>query len=324
MDKRIPYIDALRVFAIICVILIHSTAYMNEIYGTNFYVTILGNFGRFSVSFFIFLSGFCLSLKYLNHPIEKYGNFVIHHFWKLVPAYLIWNFVYQIHYQGSINLGLSGLKGIFYGNVASHLYFIPVILGSYLVFPIIWKHRSKILSLLIIAFVIQIGAQTAIYYAFSFKIPIAKDARAFFPLFIGYFVLGIFCAINFNKFGAIIHKYSFAFITITILSFILNSIIPNGITYNLYYLLSIPTVFIVFSKISNPFFSNIAMTGYYVFLMHHFVLDYLVKIPQFEFVPPLLSSIILALLTYLLSYVISLLYMKLKARTLRRPLWVNT
>jgi peptidoglycan/LPS O-acetylase OafA/YrhL len=318
MNKRIFYIDALRFFAIFCIILIHSTAYMNSIYGPSFYVATLGNFGRFSVSLFIFLSGFCLSLSYLARPIDNV-NFFIHHFRKIVPAYLIWNFIYQIHYRGSINIGTSGLKALFYGNAASHLYFIPVILGLYLTFPFIWKHKNKMQLFLIIAFVIQISAQIARYYAFSIGMPIAKDARAFFPLFLGYFVLGIFCAINLSKVEAIIHKYQLAFIIATILSFGMNTIFPNNITYQLYYLLSIPTVFIVFHNVSNPFFSNLSKAGYYIFLMHHIILDYLVQIPQLKYVPPFFSSIILALLTYVLSYAISLFYLTLKAKAMRKP-----
>lgn len=318
INNRIMYIDTIRVFAIFCIILIHSTAYMIDIYGNNTYVIILGNLGRFSVSLFIFLSGFCLALKYLEYSLNN-TKFIIYSLWKLLPAYIIWNLIYQVHYQGSINFSLSGLKGIFYGNVAPHLYFVPVIIVLYLIFPLIWKHRSKMLVLVITAFVIQIGSQIARSYAFSLKMPIARESRAFFPLFIGYFVLGIFCAINFSKFEAIIHKYSFAIITATILSFGLNTIFPNDITYQLYYLLSIPTAFIIFRNVLNSLFSNLAFTGYYVFLIHHFILDYLVKIPRFALVPPILSSIILALLTYLLSYLISLLYLKFKARMLRRP-----
>ncbi len=313
MSNRIYYIDTLRVFSIICVVLIHSTAYINTIYGPNSYVTILGNFGRFSVTLFIFLSGLCLSLKYINRPIN-YGKFVIHYLWKLVPFYIIWNFIYQFYYQGKLNISLSGLKVLFYGKAASHLYFVPVIIGLYLIFPLLWKLKNKASLILIASFVIQISTQILRYYALLFEIPIAKAARAFFPLYIGYFVLGIFCAINYSRVEAVVLKYSFVIVTATVISFSLNNLVPNDVTYQLYYLLSIPTMFIIFNKVSTPLFSNLAQVGYYIYLIHYLILDILVNYLKLSNVSPLLSSIFLTVLTYALSYFTFLLYLKFKTK----------
>jgi len=309
--NRISYIDAIRVFSILCIILIHSTAYVNDIYGNTKSVIILGNFGRFSVSLFVFLSGFCLVLKYLTQPLNT-KKFITDSLCKMLPAYFVWNLIYQVHYRGSISFNLLGLKGLLLGNFSSHLYFVPVLIGLYLIFPFIWKHKDKINYFLIAAFIIQIYSQVLRFKAFALEMLIAKDARAFFPLFIGYFVLGIFCAINFNKFEIILSKYSFIFILTVLLSFILNYIHPNEITYQLYYLLSIPAVFIIFKNISAPFYSKLAKPGYYIYLIHYLLLEYLSYYFQITIISPFILSILFTLVTYALSYSFSIIYIKFK------------
>ena len=310
-NNRIAYIDAIRDFSILCIIIIHSTAYVNKIYGSTELVTVLGNFSRFSVTLFIFLSGFCLSLNYLNKKLDI-KKFFINSLLKIIPAYIVWNFIYQIYYTGSIHFNKSGLKEILLGSSGSHLYFVPVLIGLYLVFPLIWKFKDKIKYFLLFSFIIQIFSLMARFYALENNIPYAKEARAFFVLFIGFFVLGIFCAINFNRFKTYINKYYLIFIIISLFSLTLIIIIPNNITFQIYYLLTIPTIFIVFQKVSNPFFSRIAETGYYIYLMHYLILEYLVRIIHVAFMPYFIFALILSFLTFILSYFLSIIYIKIK------------
>ena len=134
VNNRIVYIDAIRTFSIYFIILIHSTAYINDIYGSSIFVSLLGNFCRFSVTLFVFLSGLCLAMRYNEHELNI-NKYIIMNFAKIVPAYLIWSIIYKIYYVGSLDLSIPGLinllKSIIFGNAASHLYFVPVLIGLY-------------------------------------------------------------------------------------------------------------------------------------------------------------------------------------------------
>ena len=317
MNKRITYIDAIRVFSILCIILIHSTGFVNYFSGSTTAVTILGDFGRFSVTLFIFLSGFSLALKYKNGEL-RVKEFFISSFFKLIPAYLIWNILYQVYDKGGLPLNISSLKDLILGSAAPHLYFVPVLIGLYVVFPFIWKFRDKILYFLTGAFIIQIISQIVRADALSAAVPIAKDARALFPLFLGYFVLGVFCAINFSKFESVVKKYGLLFIFGVGLAFILNIEYRSEVTYQLYYLTSIPVVFLLFRSVSDPVYSKFAQAGYYIYLMHYLVLEMLMKIQFPEFIPLSLLSILLAIVTYGICYVVSIGYMNTKDYVMRR------
>lgn len=142
--NHLAWIDLLRVVAIFQVILIHvsfpifnkSELPQSYMLAANFYDA----FSRASVPIFFMISGYLLLGR--NKSI---ADFLRRRFTKVgIPA-LVWTAAYLIWQQeayrdgsmGILNIGLSIAKAIFAGHVEIHLWFVYVLLGLYLVMPIL-------------------------------------------------------------------------------------------------------------------------------------------------------------------------------------------
>lgn len=142
--NHLVWIDILRVFSIFQVILIHTSFpifYKEELphsywAAANFYDA----FSRAGVPIFFMISGYLLlerselSLDFFKRRFIKVGIPAV--VW--TAAYLIWQ--QQAYRNGSMNLlhiGLSMIKAVFGGHIELHLWFVYVLLGLYLVMPIL-------------------------------------------------------------------------------------------------------------------------------------------------------------------------------------------
>ncbi len=156
---------------------------------------------RFSVPLFVALSGYGLYQRYFKKPL-RLGEFLTHRLWKLIPKYLLWCIIMIL----AVKL-IPGWRSerpsppisllLLLGYADYHLYFVPMILQLYLLFPILrfFYQRWPKLTLLG-AFLIQI-----IWFAtFSYqqKLPFnwyifAEDHEQYLwsTNWIAYFVLGM-------------------------------------------------------------------------------------------------------------------------------------
>jgi surface polysaccharide O-acyltransferase-like enzyme len=142
--NHLAWIDLLRVIAIFQVILIHVSfpvigkEELSQSYklAANFYDA----FSRASVPLFFMVSGYLLLGR--NEPVT---NFLYRRFLKVgIPA-VAWTAVYLIWHQeayrdGSMNIlriGLSMVKAVFGGHFEIHLWFVYVLMGLYLIMPIL-------------------------------------------------------------------------------------------------------------------------------------------------------------------------------------------
>lgn len=197
MDRK-SWIN-LRGISIISVIIIHITA--GKYIGTNYsslFNLFLNQITRFSVAIFLISSGYGLALKKdIINKSDLMGFYRKR--LKIVPGYVIWSCLYYlIHNYPAINI-LELLKGILYGTTAGHLYFMIVLIFSYLVFPFIKNFSSThlgMLSFLLIAIIGQLSYQSGITWGEPYV------WNWFF-----YFVLGIYLAIH-NKILKQIANYS--------------------------------------------------------------------------------------------------------------------
>lgn len=142
--KHLAWIDLLRVVAIFQVILIHvsfpifnkSELPQSYMLAANFYDA----FSRAGVPLFFMISGYLL----LGQN-ESISDFLRRRFTKVgIPAlvwtaaYLIWQEeAYRDGSMGILNIGLSIAKAIFGGHIEFHLWFVYVLIGLYLVMPIL-------------------------------------------------------------------------------------------------------------------------------------------------------------------------------------------
>lgn len=192
----------IRALATIAVVIIHISAdpLIDDCRAggiTHFYM-LLNVAARFAVPTFVLLSGLGLAIS--NRQKQGYFGFVWHRLKKIVPAYVVWSVIYSITY-GNLN-NISDMKRVpltkiitdlFTGESCYHLYFVPMIVMCYLLYPLIHKWlrtRTGLVAAGIISFtLISLGAygNTPEWMGMLF------DHRN--PLyFMFYFALGIYMA----------------------------------------------------------------------------------------------------------------------------------
>ena len=140
MQKRMVYLDALRSLAMVWIVLSHSGAPLlvdPASYGRpGWYVCIAQDMlNRMTVPLFFAISG-CLLLN--RASTLEVGRFYKKHLPKLAIPLVVWNVVYYL--SGLVRTGqpfqLSELlAGLLRQGVSSHLWFVYLMLGFYLLFP---------------------------------------------------------------------------------------------------------------------------------------------------------------------------------------------
>jgi probable poly-beta-1,6-N-acetyl-D-glucosamine export protein len=217
MKKHDWAIDALRVIAILAVILIHTTTKTLEVVGydlANFPFTLfLNQIARFAVPLFIALSGFVLELNYDNH--ENFLSYLKKRFSRIFIPYVFWSGIYYlfVYNQNHENF----LKVLLTGNASYQLYFIPTLCIFYLLFPLlhkIYKYLSNKWGILVL-FISQVGFLYRDYYLGRFAVhePLRIALLAYFV-----FLLGMIAAHHKNKIMETIKKGRIILPVLTILS----------------------------------------------------------------------------------------------------------
>ena len=204
MQNRIIEIDALKAAAVTAVIIIHSISAAIAPFLTKWpqIGLLLGTdqIMRFSVPFFITVSGYLLAGKYQHTKIE-FVPFLKKRALQLLPMYFLWSgiiYLYLNYFTGEPGNQYNLLQITFLGRADYHLYFVPVLFYLYLTFPIlIYLNRKSKTAVLITALTLQLAA---ILFAnlvnnHFFQPPFlwGDQQQYVFPLsWIFYFVLGIY------------------------------------------------------------------------------------------------------------------------------------
>lgn len=198
MSKRYENFDYLRGLAIIGVILIHITtplASSSDVWGWLF-----NQLFRFAVPVFFLLSGWGLVISNSYEKSISYTEFINKRLLKVLPPYFIWNVIYVL-YRNLLTLftenkpisALDFIKGVFVGTNYNHLYFIPLIVLFYLLYPFlmkIGKSNIGVLLSLIITILSHLAYQITGHKIFN------VPQNIFNWLF--YFIFGIWLANNFE------------------------------------------------------------------------------------------------------------------------------
>ncbi len=210
--KRITEVDYLRAFAILAVISIHTLDYFRYIPEVNALVItdlIFYVFVRFAVPLFVFVSGFVLDLKYGTNFSKK--TFFVNRARAVIPPYVIFSAIYLIVPRYLFNGQLKFpsveefLINLFSGNSYGHLWYIPLILQFYVLYPaiiIIYKKfaekRNPLILLVLCAFLQDIWiVMASLFSQYSYSALNVIMDRAFVShLF--YFVLGIYFSQNYE------------------------------------------------------------------------------------------------------------------------------
>lgn len=154
---RIIWLDYARIFAIICVVITHTT---ERVYRLNAEILVQSSahsrifalsmftLGRLGVPIFLFLTGYLLLDR--DYPREKYITFLKRNFCGLLLTTAIWIVLYNLFnawfYNTPFDVGIC-LKNLFFvkSTKMSHMWYMPVIIGMYLFIPLVanaFKHTD--------------------------------------------------------------------------------------------------------------------------------------------------------------------------------------
>lgn len=159
-------IDLLKIIAVIAVVLIHTiSAYRFSPYfaGDTTWLTVIDQAMRFSVPLFVALSGFGLMLGYGQKKLDLRGHFR-RRVWRLLPWYLFFATVIILvvtfvwHESSALYGSLKLWRLYVFGQADYHLYFVPMILQLYVLFPLLLFLFRKFppIFLVILAFLWQV------------------------------------------------------------------------------------------------------------------------------------------------------------------------
>lgn len=297
-SKKTTYlfsIDALRVIAILAVLLIHSTTKTLQTLDHNVLIAPLSLFlnqaSRFAVPLFFLISGFVLELN--NREGLSYITFFKKRASRIVVPFLFWSTIYFLIGNG-FDFGnlfsLRFLKDIFYGTASYHLYFIPTLILFYLSFPFLHSIIKIIKNPFVLCCIVilQTALQFKDYY-FS-QLPIQEDLRIA-TLSISMFILGMVASHHKENIFAFIKKYFiFSVLSLFSLSVIIFFHVKNltlikhtsGYIYNQYgplnYLYTALIASVLFytlekTQFLRKIFITFSKLSFFVFFIHVLILE---------------------------------------------------
>ena len=187
MKERIIYLDVLRIFCSFLVIVLHVASQNWSSVDVNSFAWDAFNFyeslTRFTVPVFVMISG---SL-FLNNRIDiEIENLYKKNVLRLMKAYLGWGFVYAAYlhignWTGAKNFIIDVINGYY------HMWFIPMMVGLYMLVPILRKITAdqKVMQYFIII---------SVFWGFlvptALKFPIISKFTYFYENMNMYFQLG--------------------------------------------------------------------------------------------------------------------------------------
>ena len=199
-NKRVLYLDMLKIISCIAVVLIHVTAdgfnLMNINTASWSVVTALNVLVKFAVPMFVMVSG----ALFLN-PDRKLD---VKKLWKknilnLVIVYIIWTLIYATYvvYNKGQGINFMDVLSLAVKNSHYHLWFIPMLIGIYacipLLKPMVSNGKRTVEYLLILFTLLYILPNTIEHFKFPYYTFVkAILDRIQVPMlgYIGYFVLG--------------------------------------------------------------------------------------------------------------------------------------
>lgn len=226
--KKIVELEMIKGIAILAVIGIHITAggisSEDSLRTVPSLVLILNQLSRFAVPAFVFSSGAGLTFSDKN---ENYFSFLWRRTKKLIPLYALWTIVcYLIFNFQTMNM-VDFIISFLTGGAFYHLYYVPLILTFYILYPIfkvVSKHSLLVSLMLFVTIITQLLDEI-------FGVEILNHAVIFLN-WAFYFVIGIWFANNLDKvFPWVKKKKKFIILGSLLISFLL---IVEVYFYNLY------------------------------------------------------------------------------------------
>lgn len=197
VQSRIFYIDILRIISVFAVIVLHISAPFTANLNHNglrwwWVGNIFNSATRWCVPVLILISGRLM----LNSKEEEIVPFLKKRISKIIIPLVFWSFIYFLlvnksNFQWNSSFIISFFKNLYVGDVHIHLWYLYMIVGLYLITPVIKPYVNSAKMSNLIYFVIVWFVSNGII-GFSEKFTGYKLAfnLSFFHWSIGYFILG--------------------------------------------------------------------------------------------------------------------------------------
>lgn len=201
-NTRKLHFDILRILAAFSVVMLHSAAqfwYDLDIKSTewviaNSYDAVF----RFGVPIFVMISGAIFLDKDYKMDIKRLYK---HNILRLVVLYVIWSALYGLFDCRTWDFETAGIKNILKEMLLGryHLWFIPMIVGIYILLPVLksWVENAKKTTIeyfLVLFFILQICSETIRALTLNDELHYILDLGKIEMAcgYIGYFVLGYY------------------------------------------------------------------------------------------------------------------------------------
>lgn len=231
-NVRKYYLDFLRIFSCILIVMVHVSANQFEVVSPRTFDWQIMNFydclGILGVPLFVMISGALLLDSSHNLPTIK----LLKKAGKLAFLYFFWLGIYNfITYLGSHasftfpSFKQEVLLNSLLGKGIYHLWFLPMLIALYLIIPLlkpIVSSKESCKYFLILYFIIALFFPTIFKYDFPYRTILMsiyeKTPFVMFTGYIGYFILGYYLA---HHTGTLSKKSSFLLFGLGGLSFII-------------------------------------------------------------------------------------------------------
>lgn len=327
-------IETLRVFAIICTIMIHVTnvyfhKFLTISHSYYFFAVLFNSLARICVPVFFMISGSLLIPK--EDSIEKYKKRII----KFLIVLIVWSIIYMLLY------GRFTLKDViitlYNGNSSSrHLWYMYALFGIYLTLPFIRKmcmnlsEKEENLFLIlwgifsgILVIIIAISREIInMNIDVSYPIPFVQAAY-----YLGYFICGHILYKRYNNYKVKKHTNTYLIITYLVSSLITALLtyflsIKNNTDYDIFFwyksifiIISSACIFLLFIINKEKFKSEkILLFSKYTFgiyLIHGVFFFYLRKLFTYTNYNSLYMCIPITILLYFVSWLATYILKKI-------------
>lgn len=199
-SNRLIYFDALRILAAFAVVMIHTTApYTAYLLTDDLFIewvifVFYNNFSRWAVPVFIMISG---SLFLDNNRKLEIKTFFKKNIFRIITAYLFWLVIYALYDKP------ESIEAFF--DNAYHLWFLPMLIGLYIITPVLRKiteDKKITLYFLILSVIFTVVCPMLLEFELfkGFGDVYEQFTRGFSVKYIFYFIAGYYLAnINFTK-----------------------------------------------------------------------------------------------------------------------------
>ncbi|MDR2665268.1 MAG: acyltransferase [Oscillospiraceae bacterium] len=161
------------------------------------------HFLSFAMPGFVFMSAMKQTLKYEAAPFE-YGRFMLGRLRRVYAPYVIWTAVYYafftfVAHYFPFRFG-DLLVYILNGTLSAQFYFVIIVMQFYLITPLLAKfaRRVKPVPGLVAALLVTAAAKYFQIYFPAELMPMPADY--FFPMYMIYWMLGVYCGLCFENF----------------------------------------------------------------------------------------------------------------------------